>query len=146
MMTRLLNRLFRCEEINGANRCPTYLYRWIVLSTRFLGVYLHHFVGDDWSLDLHDHPKRFVSIGLAGGYVEQTARGEREYVAPWLRTFPAKHAHRLRLGRFSECWTLVFVFKAERPWGFWHAGVWLPWREYVVGKYADLADLMASCR
>ena len=55
----LLNRAFgRPEEINGANRCPTYLYRWHLLKTRWFKAYLHHFVGDDWSVDFDDHPKR----------------------------------------------------------------------------------------
>ena len=137
---------FRCEEINGNNRCPTYLYRWVILATRWLGIYLHHFVGEDWSLDFHDHPKRFISIGLAGGYVEQTPKGEREFKAPWFRTFPANHIHRLHLGDNKECWTLVIVFAATRPWGFWHDGVWIPWKEYVKGKFSHLADKMVACK
>ncbi len=143
---RWLNRLFPCEEINGAERCPTYLYRWVILSTRWLGVYLHRFVGDDWSRDLHDHPKRFVSIGLAGGYTETTPKGSREYRAPWIRSFPAEHIHRISLARYPECWTLVIVFRAVRPWGFWHDGVWIPWKEYVLGSMRGLADKMAACR
>ena len=67
---KILDRLFgKAEEINGRERCPTYLYRWTVAKWRGRGIYLHHFVGDDWSRDLHDHPKRFISIGLKGGYV-----------------------------------------------------------------------------
>jgi len=211
-LRRLIDRLFSLEEINGGERCPTYLYRWQLLKTRWFGVYLHHFVGDDWSLDLHDHPKRFVSIGLWGAYVEQTlklfhgyaprtvyrngqgpavelpecgivvdpmlnapafdpihcGRSEHEHVAestfraPWIRTFPATHVHRLRLLRACggcgapeerpdqhaagcyiplmlprPCWTLVIVLRAVRPWGFWHLGAWIPWRKYVGGEIAD---------
>lgn len=147
MLIRLLDRLFRREEINGNNRCPTYLYRWELLRVRRIGlaVYLHRFVGDDWSRDLHDHPKRFVSLMLAGGYVEETARGRREYKAPYLRSFPATHTHRISLGRNPECWTLVVVFAAVRPWGFWHDGVWMHWREYFKGKFSHVADRMAAC-
>lgn len=112
-----LRKRFHCEEINGGGRCATYLYRWIILSTRWLGVYLHHFVGDDWSRDMHDHPKRFVSIGLRGGYVEDMPRGSREYRAPWVRSFPATHTHRLRLGRFKDCWTLVDRFPCDAALG-----------------------------
>lgn len=144
-LLRLLDRLFRREEINGHNRCPTYLYRWHLFKCRWFGVYLHRFVADDWSLDYHDHPKRFVSVGLAGGYVEDTPAGTRTYRAPWVRSFPATHAHRLRMGPFPECWTLVAVFAASRPWGFWHAGTWLPWREYVSGRFSHLADARAVC-
>ena len=75
---RLLTRLFKREEINGNGRCSTYLYRWLFQPRRpralwrGFGIYLHKFVGDDWSRDLHDHPKRFVSIGLNGAYREET--------------------------------------------------------------------------
>ena len=53
---RWIDRLFKLEEINGHGRCSTYLYRWTLLAFRRLSVYLHHFVGDDWSRDMHDHP------------------------------------------------------------------------------------------
>lgn len=139
----LLNRWFSCEEINGANRCPTYLYRWRLLSTPWFKIYLHRFVGEDWSRDLHDHPKRFISIGLAGGYIEQTPGGYTIYRAPWIRSFPPEHTHRVSLLRDGrECWTLVVVLGAVRSWGFWHAGRWIHWREYVSSQ---IADEMKSC-
>jgi hypothetical protein len=107
------------EEINGAKRCPTYLYRWTLLRTSLFAIYLHHFVGDDWARDLHDHPKRFISIGLWGAYVEETPFGERFYAAPWIRTFPSIHIHRLRLIQQKPCWTVVVVGPLQREWGFW---------------------------
>src|SRR4051794_37340967 len=117
----LIDRIFRLEEINGGKRCPTYLYRWTLLTFgKSLSVYLHHFVGDDWSRDMHDHPKRFISIGLAGRYIEETPAGERVYRAPWIRTFPANHIHRLRMINGGGCWTLVIVLRPVREWGFWH--------------------------
>ncbi len=149
-MTRFLNWLFGpAEEINGANRCPTYLYRWTLLSRKGLfGVYLHHFVGDDWSLDLHDHPKRFISIGLKGWYVEETPTSHgivwREYHAPWIRTFPAEHIHRLTVPS-KNCWTLVIVLKPVREWGFWHEGRFIGWRSYVNGADREIADKMRAC-
>jgi hypothetical protein len=166
-MINLLNRLFgKPEEINGADRCPTYLYRWTVAKWHGRGIYLHHFVGDDWSIDLHDHPKRFISIGLKGGYVESVGRmsydysalpnrhlvvnqhfDDREFHAPWIRTFPANHIHRLKMfrtptGALLDCWTLVIVLKPVREWGFWHRATFVPWREYVK---SELADKMKSC-
>lgn len=145
MIAKLLSRLFRLEEINGHGRCPTYLYRWQLFRCRWFAVYLHRFVADDWSLDMHDHPKRFLSVGLAGGYVEETPGRSRELAAPWVRTFPAAHTHRVRLGRFRECWTLVAVFAATRPWGFWRRGTWIHWREYVKGSASHIADARAVC-
>lgn len=180
MIHRLLSKLFTTEEINGGERCPTYMYRWELLKGRRVSVYVHRFVADDWSRDMHEHPKRFVSIGLRGEYTEETPTTigvwtpphifeprfsnagrcgfvvagvtsfdpilcdgqesahvrERIYRAPWFRTFPAEHIHRIRLHR-GECWTLVVVFRATRPWGFWNAGRWIPWREYVGSEISD---------
>lgn len=142
MPRKLLARFFHVEEIDGDGRCPTYLYRWHLLATRWFKVYLHHFVGDDWALDLHDHPKRFLSIGLKGAYVEETPNGERTYRAPWIRTFPASHTHRLRLIDGRPCWTFIVVFKTVREWGFWPGGRWMHWRTYVGG---DAADRRKAC-
>lgn len=139
----LLSRLFVHEEINGGERCPTYMHRWELLRIGpWLAVYLHKFIGDDWSLDLHDHPKRFVSIGLRGWYCETRPWGAvatttRMWSAPWVRTFPAEHVHRIT-GPTPErpCWTLVIVGRAVREWGFWTAGRWVQWRRYLVSKAA----------
>jgi hypothetical protein len=150
---RIIDRLFRLEEINGSQRCPTYLYRWTLFQPKWprwlwrgFGIYLHHFVGDDWSRDLHDHPKRFISIGLKGAYIEETP-GHRIhfYVAPWIRTFPATHIHWLTLPKGTDCWTLVIVLRHVRDWGFWHDGEWLQWKEYVFGAYRAIADKMKAC-
>ena len=150
---KLLDRLFgEAEEINGRERCPTYLYRWTIFKWGKRGVYLHHFVGDDWSLDLHDHPKRFISIGLRGRYVEITpdpkgGNKTQTFKAPWVRSFPAEHIHRIRmvrgwLGKMEDCWTLVFVGDATRQWGFWHLGEFISWRKYVD---SETATEMKAC-
>lgn len=150
-MKNWLNRFFQREEMDGDGRCATYLVRWTLLKWwGGRGLYLHHFVGDDWSLDLHDHPKRFVSIGLWGGYIEETMRPDsfstatalRVYLAPWVRTFPANHVHRIALIDGKPCWTLVVVLKTVRAWGFWHRGEWIPWRKYVN---SETATAMKSC-
>lgn len=156
MLHRTLNRIFGpAEEINGRERCPTYLYRWTAFQWRgHFSVYLHHFVGDDWSKDLHDHPKRFISIGLWGWYVEETPSPACEwgrigsvlktYRAPWLRSFPATHIHRLTVPS-KNCWTLVIVLKPVREWGFWHLGRFIHWRSYVNGADSNVADKMKAC-
>ena len=139
---RWIDKAFRLEEINGRDRCPTYLYRWTLLKVGAYSLYVHHFVGDDWSLDLHDHPKRFISIGLKGWYVETTPcpdcaqNHRRVYRAPWIRTFPAEHRHRIQTPSGS-CWTLVITLKSTRGWGFWHLGKFIPWRTYVESETAD---------
>lgn len=144
-----LNKLFGiAEEINGAHRCDTYLYRWFICATRWFKVYLHHFVGNDWSRDLHDHPKRFISIGLRGWYIEETPLGTRRYSAPWIRTFPATHIHRLTVPS-KDCWTLVIVLRPVREWGFWYRDAekyrFIHWKDYVYGWAKDIADRQKDC-
>lgn len=191
MLERILMTLFKYEEINGAHRCPTYLHRWTLFQPRWpkalwkgFGIYIHKFVGDDWSRDLHDHPKRFISIGLRGQYREEVfnkerlgacSRGDdgafiepriypcgcsrlkvdagrcdiysntfRIYRAPWVRTFPADHTHRLSLIDRRPCWTLVIVLRNVRAWGFWSRMNWIPWRDYVAPGNA-VADARKAC-
>ena len=139
---RFLDRLWTHETIDGGGRCE-YLHRWWIvrpegkLLRKRIGIYLHHFVDSDWSRVFHDHPRRFVSIGLWGSYTEETPQGCRHYRAPWIRTFPANHVHRLRLVPGTTCWTLVIVLQVTREWGFWPDGVWMPWKEYVASERAD---------
>lgn len=173
MMRRLLDRfrswLRNPEEINGDNLCPTYLYRWTLLTIpierargrkpRNVRVYLHHFVGNDWALDPHDHPKWFLSIGLRGSYVEYTfdksgeATGRQRWYAPWIRFFRATHIHRIEA---TNAWTLVIVGPEQRQWGFWlsdgrngrQSGKyiaslihdWVDWRSYIVEHGAERKD------
>lgn len=162
-MKAWIDRVFKLEEINGGHRCPTYLYRWTLFQPkrpkrlwRGFGIYIHRFVGDDWSRDLHDHPKRFISIGLKGSYIEWTPDPSSPsmryldtrtiYRAPWIRTFPATHIHRITLREDRRpCWTLVIVLRAVREWGFWHRGEFIPWRDYVKGSAAWIADKMRAC-
>lgn len=142
---RALDRLFGlAEEINGAERCPTYLWRWTLFGRRSFKAYLHRFTGNDWSRDLHDHPKRFISIGLWGSYLEESPTGFRRYRAPWFRTFAAEHKHRLTTP-WGTCWTLVIVLKTVRDWGFWHEGRWIRWDNYVNGSESKTADKMKDC-
>lgn len=146
MIERTLSKWFKYESINGHDRCPAYMHRWTIFQPRWLrwfwrgfGVYVHKFVGDDWTRDLHDHPKRFISIGLKGRYLEHTPNTlagipiyqARLYVAPWFRTFPATHRHRITMIDDAPCWTLVIVLRTVREWGFWPGGRWVPWRQYV---------------
>lgn len=139
---KLIDKLLKLEEINGRGLCPTYLYRWTLLRAKDWAAYLHHFVGDDWSLDLHDHPKRFISIGLWGSYRETTPKSERIYQSPWVRSFPADHIHRISMVNGGTAWTLVIVLKSVRQWGFWSAGKFIDWRTYVK---SDTAQKRKAC-
>ena len=135
---------FRLEEIKSGDHCPPYMYRWTLFRGFGCALYLHHFVGDDGARDLHDHPRAFTSIGLWGRYTEETPYisevfgdeqpglvTRKQYRAPWIRTFPPEHKHRLTIFHNESCWTLAFVWPLKRDWGFWVNGKFVPWRQYV---------------
>src|ERR1700727_2614916 len=101
-MKKIIRKSFGYETMNGNGLCPIYLERWTLFYRFGYGVYLHHFLGDDWAIDPHDHPRRFISIGLKGFYFEDVFSSDGElistkrYQAPWFRSFPAEHLHRVR--------------------------------------------------
>lgn len=141
-LRRLMHRLFgwvKYETMSGAGLCPVYLERWVILDRWKHGVYLHHFIGDDWAVDPHDHPRKFISVGLKGWYFEDvfnadgTLRETLKFTAPWFRSFPAEHLHRVRAAECGDCWTLVIVLPKTRRWGFVQDGIWIPFKEYVFG-------------
>ena len=137
---RIVNKIFRYEKINGLDNLP-YLDRWTLLSLPGRRCfYLHRFVGSDWR-DLHDHPKDFWSIGIKGGYVEQTPEEIRRWVAPWIRKFEPDHIHRLRINRKCDTWTLIFTGPTSKEWGFYPAGKWIRWDRYLKVK-KNLGDIM----
>lgn len=125
--------------MSGNGQCPVYLERWTLAKLFGFAAYLHHFLGDDWALDPHDHPRRFVSVGLWGWYWEDVfdaggvLQSTRRYRAPWCRTFPAEHLHRVRAKECGNTWTLVIVLRHSRGWGFIQGGKWVPFRDYVYG-------------
>ena len=122
-ISNFIDRLFRMEEINGG-------YRWKLTRVGWLRVDLHHFVTDDWLGDMHDHVARCISIGLFGKYREETPGGARIYRAPWVRSFPASHIHRITMVDHGSCWTILILLKPVRTWGFWTSAGWKPWHEY----------------
>ena len=149
---RLIDRMFDKETHDGCGATDSYLSRWRLLALpNGRRLYLHHFLGDDWAQDMHDHPKEFYSIGLWGSYVEERPWGvcpsiffslppgtvgvpyggviRDTYRAPWIRRFPAHHIH--RLVEAKGAWTLVYTGPTTRPWGFWQGKMWVPWRHYV---------------
>lgn len=155
-LRRLLNRCCHYETMTGNGQCPVYLERWTLGEALGCGVYLHHFLGDDWASDPHDHPRRFISIGLRGWYWEDVYHrplddpacgllpetmlaSSRKYVAPWVRSFPAEHLHRVRAAEHGNVWTVVIVLRKSRRWGFVRDGNWISFKDYVFGGKARRA-------
>ena len=136
-ISNFIDRLFRMEEMNGG-------YRWELARVGGLRIDLHHFVTDDWLGDMHDHPARGISIGLFGKYREETPGGARIYRAPWVRSFPASHTHRITMVDRGSCWTIMIMLKPVRTWGFWTSAGLKPWDEY--GKARGLEEIGRDSR
>ena len=148
MIQKFINWFFRFENNNGHGAVEKYKHRWCLLKLwGGRAVYLHHYIGSDWSSDPHDHPKKFVSIGLWGSYLEWTPGPMFDlnqlqckiWIAPWYRSFPSSHVHLITM-LDPSCWTLVYVGKYEQSRGFWERkwpGVgsftarWMHWTSYV---------------
>lgn len=116
-----------------------YLERFYILSTPWIGIYLHRFWADDDD-GLHDHPWRSISVLLRGSYFEELPERQGVPYGPTITKirkplhpifhFRGKHdAHRITLGanQPGSCWSLFirFGFK-RRTWGFYRNKRWEP--------------------
>lgn len=126
-----------CDEGDGA----LYLRRFVLARTPWGSVYLHHIVRSDRDRCLHDHPWNAWIAILWGGYHEElwTGDGSEMFLRRTgsVRRFPAETRHRVilrdRNGREVPAWTLCFVTRKVREWGFWQRGVWVQWRQFLNG-------------
>ncbi len=118
------------------------LTRYILFRVPSFGIFLHHMHRSDHDRALHDHPWPFVSVVLRGGYREihdQTLDGSQVslYHRPGsVLVRPAEWRHRFALylnldtEPDTEAWTLVFVGRRSRRWGFFTPQGWCWWRKY----------------
>lgn len=151
---RRLRRGPLAPEVIAPPRCPI-LHRWTLAKGVGRKLMLHHFLPNADDRAEHDHPASFWTLVLCGGYDDRIpcpmCDGKSYNLAPeldtcaWcagtgdvpgdrmragmLRRRAATYRHRTRVLP-SGCWTLVFMGRKERPWGFWKAGRWWPWREH----------------
>lgn len=115
-----------------------YLKRWwLIPRNPLVNVYLHQILRSDEDRALHDHPWAFLSLMLAGSYIEHTIRPggihvRREHLTGSLRLRLASTAHRLEVPPTRWCWTLVITGPRYRRWGF-HCPErgWVHWRKFT---------------
>lgn len=106
-----------------------YLTRYRVIQTPFASIYLHRMDSPDSRPTLHDHPWSFVSIILRGGYWEQRldlhTRQMRRRKVRHVNVMRRDDAHYIESLFRAPTWTLLFVGKRRRTWGYWrHADDW----------------------
>jgi hypothetical protein len=134
MIQRLLNRLFHCKVIVNCDRDP-FLYRWFVIRTDRLALFVHQFVRSDEDRALHDHPWNFIVIPIWRGYIEHNDKGSRR-VWPIIsaRFRKAEYRHRVELIGGKSAWSLFFRFKSYREWGFWPKDGFILWNKWWQDK------------
>ena len=111
------------------------LERWRLTQTPLFGIYVHFIHREDLDRVPHDHPWRFWSLVLRGGYTEELherpGSGSARLVS-WHRWsvhhFPMHHAHRI-IGVAPRTVTLVVVGRKRRVWGFYDRDRWIDYRD-----------------
>lgn len=93
----------------------------------------HHFSGPEHG-DWHDHPHKFTSHIIVGGYIEEVMNPSKqgyyqsviERAAGTAHSVEAGHIHRISALTASECWTFVLPGPWEREPRFWREidGIW----------------------
>lgn len=143
-------QLFKCEILRNPTDDSEYIRRYVLIDCKYFGVYLQHFIAPDWSRDPHDHPRRFISIGLSGGYTEEifymmsrTLNGKYidtvvypyhtlDRQAPFINNIPAERIHRIsKLRAGEDTWTLCLVGPRWRRWGFCTKNGYVSAKEYL---------------
>jgi hypothetical protein len=123
-----------------------YLRRWNVIPRNSrCGLYLHNFLRDDDDRAFHDHQYDNISLIIWGSYIEVTPKGSfcRRAFRPVFRK--AEDPHRVMLIDGKPAWSLFFMGKRRREWGFHCPQGWRHWSEFVsqrpggneIGKGCD---------
>lgn len=118
---------FEVPNYDSDSNCLT---RWRVVQTPWAGFYVHRFDGPDPRPTLHDHPWPFLSCVLRGGYIERRLTPmamsvQEDHVVRWFNRKRTHDAHSIvRLLRVPT-WTLMFVGRRVRTWGYLEGPEWV---------------------
>jgi len=138
--------------------------RWRLIQTPLFGIYVHFIYREDLDPVPHDHPWRFWSLVLRGGYTEllrpdaRLADSDRPsaHLRGSVHHFPLSSAHRITAVQPGTV-TLVLVGRKVRTWGFYdqsRGNAFVDWRDALgirptegsrsTGKYAKSSPSVAS--
>ena len=104
-----------------------YLTRWRLINTPLFGIYLHKIETPDPRPTLHDHPWAFTAIVLRGGYTEMRRYShvmgtDKRYagrnMVRRINMMPLDSLHWIERLHRTPTWTLVFVGRRKRVWGY----------------------------
>lgn len=143
-------------EIPNFDTGDNYLTRWRLIETPWFGIYLHRIDTPDSRPTLHDHPWRFAAIVLRGGYIERRLNlhdltVDECHEVRRLNVMGAGAFHAITRLLRVPTWTLVFVGRRYRKWGylerniFGEGGEWV-WTEFDRHAHAFEFDAAMARR
>lgn len=118
-----------------------YLIRYRLVETPWFGVYLHDIKEPDHDYDPHDHPWRFASWIVWGGYTEsiyphpvnyRDLHYERNRKRWGWHRMGTVAAHRITAIQ-PHTWSLIIRGKRREGWGFHTRDGYVPWQTYKKG-------------
>lgn len=141
---RILNKVASFLDARGRHRTildrdgeTPYLERYYILfkdrSWFPFNLVMHNILRSDLD-DLHDHPWCYATLILKGGYWETTPKGRFWRPAGWFTFRRATSLHRLEIDPGVDCWTLFFMGRRKREWGFMRRGKWVQWETYLADR------------
>jgi hypothetical protein len=120
----------RCDADRGWRR------RWLgQLIGRFVAARVHVILRSDNERHLHNHPFRYLTVILEGGYWEVTRDRNgverRKWYGPGSIVWRGlNHWHCLELPPDQVCTTLFFMGRKRQSWGFDTEHGFVHWRNY----------------
>jgi hypothetical protein len=109
----LLRLIFPWKEI-GWKEYGEVFYRYTVLKTPWFKIFLHQLTCPIWPDHCHDHPWKFLSLILWGGYEEFHLGKITFRPIGSLLYRPATFSHNVVTR--GTCWSLVIVGSKSRNW------------------------------
>jgi hypothetical protein len=111
--------------IRGLYTDSIHFVRYVLFRTPWGGIQIHKFVREDEERHLHNHPRKFWTLVLIGGYREEfrrlrfTCKEWREWASGTWHPFELESQHKIvKLFRVPT-WTLVVVGPKRQEWGFY---------------------------
>lgn len=139
----IIDKLFLVKEIVSRDG-KVHFRRWALIESPLFNVYIHKIARSDEEADAHNHPWKFWSLILKGGYTERLwdnwAAGMTE-VRRGLGSIAFRSTlafHKITLHEGKPAWTLV-VTGARRPdlWGYNTDRGFVDNIQYRQEKHAD---------
>lgn len=132
LIEKLLCRFFWFYDITGTLDNSLYLRRWFIVRAFGRKICVHKIVRPDGDRCRHDHPWNFVTLVLFGGYVEELRDGKSHEAKPFrLYKRSCSHSHRITSLPRSEAWTMVFMGRDQREWGFFTKLGWMAHQKFL---------------